>query len=294
VKRAQVHPKPANSAPLDTMSAVEIASLMNNEDAKVACAVRKALPQIARAIDLIAERLASGGRLIYVGAGTSGRIGALDAAECPPTFNIDRSAVQYVIAGGSKALGTAVESKEDSRDLGRTDIADRKPAKKDVVIGLSASGRTPYTVAAVEHARKKGAMTLAVVCQTGSMLAQAADTAIEIVVGPEVLAGSSRLKSASAQKMVCNMLTTGAMARLGHVYGDLMVNVQTKNAKLRERGIDILMRAADVDRESALTALDAAGMEVPVALVILKAGVNKTEAKRRLKLAGKSVRRALE
>lgn len=281
------------SARLDTMSALQIATLMNREDAKVAAAVSEALPQVARAIDVIAQRLANGGRLIYVGAGTSGRIGALDASECPPTFNTDPKMVQYLIAGGRKALGNAAEAKEDSIELARKDIAAKRPGKKDVVVGLAASGRTPYTVAAVEYARKRGAATIAVVCVPCSVLATAAELAIEVTVGPEVLAGSTRLKAGTAEKMVCNMLTTGAMARLGYVYDDLMVNVRTKSAKLLERGIDILMKAADTDRESALTALQAADMEVPVALVILKAGMSKAEAERRLKRAKGSVRSAI-
>ncbi len=280
-------------AKLDTMTALELATLMNREDAKVAAAVKRVLPQIARAIDLIAERLAKGGRLIYVGAGTSGRIGALDASECPPTFNTDPKMVQYVIAGGRKALGAAAEAKEDSVELGRRDIAAKKPGKRDIVVGLAASGRTPYTIAAVEFARKRGASTIAVVCAKGSLLAQAAGLAIEIPVGPEVLSGSTRLKAGTAQKMVYNMLTTGAMARLGYVYDDLMVNVQPKSSKLRERAIEILMKAANTDRESAVTALRAAKMKVPVALVILKAGVNRSEAERRLARAKGSVRSAI-
>ncbi len=283
-----------NSVPaLDTMTALDLATLMNREDAKVASAAKKVLPQIARAIDLIAARLAKGGRLIYVGAGTSGRIGALDASECPPTFNTDPKMVQYVIAGGPKALGAAAEAKEDSPELGRKDMAAKKLGKSDVVVGLAASGRTPYTIAAVEYARKKGAATVAIVCSSGSPLAHAADIAIEVLVGREVLDGSSRLKAGTAQKMVCNMLTTGAMARLGYVYDDHMVNVHTNNTKLMERGIAILMKAADTDRESALTALRAAKMKVPVALVILKIGVNARDAERRLKRAKGSVRVAI-
>lgn len=276
------------------MSALQIATLMNREDATVAAAVKEALPRIAHAIDVIANRLSNGGRLLYVGAGTSGRIGALEASECPPTFNTDPKMVQYVIAGGRKALGAAAEAKEDSTELGRKDIAAKKPGKRDVVVGLAASGRTPYTIAAVEYARKCGAATIAIACVKSSPLAKAAQVAIEIDVGPEVLAGSTRLKAGTAQKMVCNMLTTGAMARLGYVYDDLMVNVHTNSAKLLERGINILMKAADTDRESALTALRAADMSVPVALVILKAGVSRADAERRLKRAKGSIRTSIE
>lgn len=281
------------SANLDTMSALEIATVMNREDAKVAAAVKKVLPQIARAIDVIADRLSKGGRLIYVGAGTSGRIGALDASECPPTFNTDPKMVQYVIAGGPAALASAAEANEDSPELGRKDLAAKKPGKKDVVIGIAASGRTPYTIAAVEYARKKGAATVAVVCNSGSALAKAAQVAIEVVPGPEVLTGSTRLKAGTAQKLICNMLTTGAMSRMGYVYGNLMVNVHLKNAKLVERGITILQNATGVDRDSAITALEASGNKVPVALVMLNAGVSKSEAVKRLKKANGLVRKAI-
>jgi N-acetylmuramic acid 6-phosphate etherase len=277
---------------LDRMSSLEIAAMMNHEDSKVAQAIAKALPDISQAIDIIADRLRRGGRLIYVGAGTSGRIGALDASECPPTFNVSPKTVQYVIAGGKKALGSEAEASEDSAKLGRNDIAARKPGKKDVVVGLAASGRTPYTIAAVEYARKKGTATIAIVCNVGSALAAAAELAIEVVVGPEVLTGSTRLKAGTAQKMVCNMLTTGAMARMGYVYGNLMVNVNLKNKKLIERGISILEQAADVDRESARLALEAAGMKLPVAVVMLKAGVGRNEALRRLKKTKGNVRAA--
>lgn len=282
------------SSNLDTMSALEIATVMNREDAKVAAAIKKVLPRVARAIDVIADRLSKGGRLIYVGAGTSGRIGALDASECPPTFNIDPKMVQYIIAGGPAALASAAEANEDSPELGRKDIAAKKPGKKDVVVGIAASGRTPYTIAAVEYARKKGAATVAVVCNSGSALAKAAQTAIEVVVGPEVLTGSTRLKAGTAQKLVCNMLTTGAMSRMGYVYGNLMVNVHLKNEKLVERGITILQNATGVDRDSAITALEASANKVPVALVMLNAGVSKSEALKRLKKANGRVRKAIE
>jgi N-acetylmuramic acid 6-phosphate etherase len=277
---------------LDTMSSLEIATLMNREDAKVAQAVARVLPQIGRAIDAIAERLRNGGRLIYVGAGTSGRIGALDASECPPTFNVSPKMVQYVIAGGPKALGSESEASEDSAELGRKDMAAKKPGNKDVVVGLAASGRTPYTVAAVEYARKKHAVTVGIVCNQGSPLAQAAEIAIEVVVGPEVLTGSTRLKAGTAEKMSWNMLTTGAMTRIGHVYGNLMVNMRLKNEKLLERGIGILQQIADVDRESAHVALQASGMRLPIAAVMLKAGVSKSEAVRRLRKANANVREA--
>jgi N-acetylmuramic acid 6-phosphate etherase len=282
------------SAKLDTMSALEIAALMNREDAKISAAIKKALPQIAAAIELITRQLGAGGRLIYVGSGTSGRVGALDAAECPPTFGTHPKMVQFVIAGGEKSLGKASEANEDSSEQGRTDIARKKPGKRDVVVGIAASGRTPYTVGAVEYAREKGAATIAIVCNSGSALAKTAEVAIEVEVGPEVLSGSTRLKAGTAQKMICNMLTTGAMARLGYVYGNLMVNIQLKNEKLVERGISIVQSMTGVDREQALSALQRAGMKVPEALVMLEKGVGRAEATKRLKNSRGNLRGALE
>lgn len=284
----------AASAELDTLSALDIARVINREDAKVAGAVEAALPQIARGIDAICDALRHGGRLIYVGAGTSGRIAALDAAECPPTFDVSPKMVQYVMAGGEKALGVALEADEDSRELGIHDLMRKRPTKDDVIVGVAASGRTPYTVAAIEYARSKGARTIAVVCNPDTPLTRAAHIAIVVDAGPEVLTGSTRMKAGTAQKMVLNILSTGAMARLGYIYGNLMVNVHTKNEKLRERALTILQRAAGIDRESARRALQVTGMNVPIALVMLKAAVTKTEAERRLKRAGGHVRRAIE
>jgi len=282
------------AARLDTSSSLEIARLINAEDAKVAPAVRRALPQIARAIDLIAAALERGGRLIYVGAGTSGRIAALDASECPPTFNTDPRMVQFVMAGGQKALGAAVEANEDSRALGRRDMAAKKPGKNDVVVGIAASGRTPYTIAAVEFARRQGTKTVAVTCNRSSALGKVADVSIVVEVGPEVVAGSSRMKAGTAQKMVLNMLSTGAMARLGYVYGNLMINVHLKNRKLTARGISILENAAAVDRTQARRALRLAGNRVPIALVMLQAGVSRREAENCLRLAKGHVRKAIQ
>jgi len=282
------------SANLDRESTLDLVRIINREDAKVAAAVRTALPQIAQAIDIIADRLRSGGRLIYVGAGTSGRIAALDASECPPTFSTDPHMVQFIIAGGPKALGAAVEANEDSRELGVSEMAKRKPGKKDVVVGIAASGRTPFTVAAIEYARKRGAATVAVTCNANSPLERAAEIAIVTPVGPEVLSGSSRMKAGTAQKMVLNMLTTGAMTRLGYVYGNLMVNVNPKNAKLVERAIRILQDAAEVDRKTADSALKSSGTNVPVALVMLRTGLKPAEAKQQLKKHKGNVRQAID
>lgn len=282
------------SQELDTKPALEIARVINEEDKKVAVAVEKALPQIAAAIDAIAEAIGGGGRLIYVGAGTSGRIAALDASECPPTFNTDPKTVQYVIAGGDKALTHATEGSEDSRRLGQKDMAKRRPGKKDVVIGLAASGRTPYTIAALEYARKKGATTIAVVANPASELGRAAEIEIVTEVGPEALSGSTRMKAGTAQKMVLNMLTTGAMARLGYVYGNLLVNVHTRNEKLRNRGRAILEEAAKVNPDIAARILNSSGNHVPVALIMLKTGLTKQQAVERLKSTKGNVRKAIE
>jgi N-acetylmuramic acid 6-phosphate etherase len=279
---------------LDTMTALELVTVMNRADAEVPRAVARMLPQIAKAVDMVAQRLGQGGRLIYVGSGTSGRIGALDSSECPPTFSTPPGMVQFLIAGGESALVHATEASEDSSELGAADMKALKPGKRDVVVGIAASGRTPYTIGAVQLAASKGAATIAVSCNRGSALGLAAGIAIEVDVGPEVLTGSTRLKAGTAQKLICNMLTTGAMAQLGYVYGNLMVNLHLTNEKLVERGTWIVEHLADVDRPTAQAALAASGMSVPIALVMLKAGVGKGEAKKRLRQAKGRVREALQ
>jgi len=278
----------------DTKSALEIARIINHEDSKVAAAVKRAIPEIAAVIDQVARSLRDGGRLIYVGAGSSGRIAALDSSECPPTYSTSPGQVQYIMAGGPKALASAVEVNEDSEELGQRDIARRRPTRKDVVIGLSASGRTPYVVAAVAYARARGAHTAAITCNHDTPLAAAADIAVVAEVGPEVVSGSTRMKAGSAQKMVLNMITTGAMTRLGYVYENLMVNVHMQNSKLVERGIRILMSACKIDRETAVHTIKSAGRSVPVALVMLKARVDKPEAVRRLAKSDGNVRLAID
>ncbi|MGD0161650.1 MAG: N-acetylmuramic acid 6-phosphate etherase [Candidatus Sulfotelmatobacter sp.] len=278
---------------LDRKSSLDIAHLINAEDATVALAVTRALPQIARAIDLVAAALRHGGRLIYVGAGTSGRIAALDAVECPPTFNTDPRSVQFIIAGGAKALGSASEISEDDSKEGRDQMARRKPTKHDVVLGIASSGRTPFTVAAVAEARQRGARTIALTCNSNSPLERAAHFAIVTQVGPEVLAGSSRMKAGTAHKMVLNMISTAAMTRLGYVYGNLMVNVAPKNEKLIQRAIGILERATGADQKSARSTLQASGNRTPVALVMLAAGVTRAQAVTALKKSGGHVRHAI-
>jgi len=281
------------SAGLDLKSALEVARVINAEDATVAPAVQRALPQIARAIDLIADAIGRGGRLIYVGTGTSGRLAALDAAECPPTFNVDPMTVQFVIAGGPAALASAVEANEDSSRLGQREMAKRKPGRNDVVVGVAASGRTPFTIAALKYARSKGARTIAVTCNRKTPLQKAADLAIVAEVGAEVISGSTRMKAGTAQKMILNILSTGAMTRLGYVYGNLMINVPPKNSKLAARGVSILQRAAEVDRKTAQWALKAARNSVPVALVMLDAEVGRRKALEALKSARGHVRQAI-
>ncbi len=278
---------------LDTMTALELVSAMNREDAVVPQAIKSALPEIAEAVDLIADRLARGGRMIYVGAGTSGRIGALDASECAPTFGTPPEMVQFLMAGGEGALVHAAEASEDSAEQGRRDMAAKNPGRHDVVVGIAASGLTPYTIAAVEYARTQGAAAIAISCNRGSVLGKAATLSIEVDVGPEVLAGSSRLKAGTAQKLICNMLTTGAMARLGHVYSNLMVKFHVKNEKLLERGLFILQTLAHVGRDTAFETLQRADMRVPLALVMLKADVGEAEAIDRLRKAKGNVRKAI-
>jgi len=282
------------SAGLDRMSSLDLVRVINREDEKVAPAVRKALPQIARAIDLIVPRLEKGGRLIYVGTGTSGRIAALDAAECPPTFGISSRRVQFIMAGGRRALGKAVEASEDSRADGRKAMARRKPNKNDVVVGIAASGRTPFTIAALEYARARGAATVAISCNRSSPLGRTADIAIVAPVGPEVVAGSTRMKSGTAEKMILNMLSTGALTRLGYVYDNLMINLHPKNVKLRERAIAILERLTRAKREVTARTLERSGDSVPVALVMLQRGATEAEARRLLQAHKGNVRKAIQ
>ena len=278
---------------LDCKSSLEITRLINAEDTKVAGAVARALPQIARAIDLVVAALRRGGRLIYVGAGTSGRVAALDALEVPPTFNCGPDSVQFIIAGGTKALSVAVEASEDDVEMGRKEMARRKPGKRDVVLGIASSGRTPFTLAALQLARQRGARTIALTCNPDSPLERAAHFGIITRVGPEVLAGSSRMKAATAHKMVLNMISTGAMSRLGYVYGNLMVNVVPKNEKLKQRAIGILEQASGATPAAASAALEGSGRRTPVALVMLAAGATRAQAVAALKKSSGHVRKAI-
>ncbi|MDX6692509.1 MAG: N-acetylmuramic acid 6-phosphate etherase [Blastocatellia bacterium] len=253
---------------IGSLPTAEIVRLMNEEDARVALAVASVLAEVALAVEGIVERLKTGGRLFYVGTGTSGRLGVLDAAECPPTFGVSPELVQGVIAGGYDATHRAVEASEDDRAAGALDLKARGLTSLDAVVGIAASGRTPYTVGAVEHARSVGAFTVAVTCVPDSALVRVAEVSIVVVVGPEAIAGSTRLKAGTAQKMILNMLSTATMIRLGYVSGNRMSNMKARNAKLRERAVRILCVETKLDETQARLALDAAGNDLSVALVM--------------------------
>jgi len=282
------------SRDLDTKSSLEIARIINTEDATVAAAVEKALPEIAKAIDWITDALGKGGRLIYVGAGTSGRLAALDAAEIPPTFNTVPTLVQTIIAGGTGAFNRALEANEDSGETVVREIKKRRVGKKDVVVGIAASGRTPFTIAALTAARRAGARTIAIVCNPDTELERSADLAIVTETGPEVVCGSTRLKAGTAQKMALNMISTGAMVRLGYVYGNLMVNMHRSNSKLAERSVRIIQHALLIDKEQAQGALERANYSMASAIVMAKAKVSRAVAEKRLKAAKGNVRKAIE
>jgi N-acetylmuramic acid 6-phosphate etherase len=279
---------------IDTLSSLEIVTLINKEDAGVAVAVRHQLPQIAQAVDIIVQRLRRGGRLFYFGAGTSGRLGVLDASEMPPTYSTPPELVRGVIAGGDTALRRSVEATEDDPQAGARAVGEAQINATDVVVGITASGGAPWVLGVLDEARRRGAATIALTCNPDSPLAHQTDVFIAPLVGPEVIAGSSRMKAGTAQKMVLNMLSTTTMIRLGKVYGNLMVDVQPTNAKLRRRAVRILQQAAGVHEDAAQAALNATGYQVKTALVMLLAGVDVDAARRRLALAKGFVRRAVE
>ena len=278
---------------LDRMTTEEIVRLMNREDTKVALAVRREIPAIARAVDAIVSGIRNGGRVIYVGAGSSGRMAVLDAAECPPTFGTSPKQVQALIAGGRRAVTGAVEGAEDSVRNAERQLRERKLTRNDVVIGISASGRTRYVVGAMRYARKRGATTVAITSNRRVPISRLAKMVIVPVTGPEVVTGSTRLKAGTSQKMVLNMLSTAAMARLGRVYENLMIDVALTNEKLADRGLRILAEASGRNLSAVKRALRQAGHNMRMALVMLKLGVTARDARRRLKRARGDLRRAL-
>lgn len=278
---------------LDQMSPLEIVQAMNREDAHVVEAVRKVLPAVAQAVAWATESMRSGGRIVYMGAGTSGRLGVLDAVECPPTFGVSPDRVVGLMAGGDRAFVRAVEGAEDSPTLGVDDLKGIGLAARDIVIGLAASGRTPYVVHALDYAREIGCHTVAIACNEGSVIGMHADLAIEPVTGPEVLTGSTRLKAGTAQKLVLNMISTGTMVQVGKAYQNLMVDVQQTNEKLVTRAQNITMDATGCTREEATAALAAADGHVKTAIVMIVNGVGATEARAALDAAGGHVRGAV-
>jgi N-acetylmuramic acid 6-phosphate etherase len=281
------------SAAIDTVSTEAALRIINREDAKVAAAVEREIPAIARAVDAIAEAMGRGGRLFYIGAGTSGRLGVLDASEIPPTFGAPAEMVNSIIAGGEAALSRATEASEDDPATGARDLMGRGFTARDVLVGLAASGRTPYVLGAVAEARRLGAVTVGVSCTADSELARAAEIAITPLVGPEVIAGSTRLKAGTAQKLVLNMLSTAVCIRLGYVYGNLMVNVQPKNVKLADRARRIIGAAAGVNQERAGELLEASGGRVAVAIVMSRKSCTREAAERLLAESGGRVAKAL-
>ncbi|MBE6052394.1 MAG: N-acetylmuramic acid 6-phosphate etherase [Clostridium sartagoforme] len=271
-----------NTLDIDRVSTLEMVKKINNEDKKVAEAIEKELPNIAEAIDEIVKRMRKGGRLIYIGAGTSGRLGVLDASECPPTYGVSEELVQGIIAGGKEAIFRAKEGAEDSKELAVEDLKNKSLTANDIVVGLAASGRTPYVIGGLNYADEIGALTISVTCNANSEVSKAAKISISPVVGPEVVTGSTRLKSGTAQKLVLNMLSTGAMIKLGKVYGNLMVDVRATNEKLVERAKKIVCEATGVTREEAENVLKETDFDVKLSIFMILSKLNKDEAKKTL------------
>lgn len=278
---------------IDQLTTLEIIKLINNEDRTVADSVAKELPHIEEAIEVVYERLKTGGRLFYVGAGTSGRLGVLDAAECPPTFSVSPDLVQAIIAGGERAIFVAVEGAEDNRLLGKEDLLSKQLNEADVVIGIAASGRTPYVIGALEYARSIGAATISLSCNNNALISKYADIKIEVVVGPEVVSGSTRLKAGTAQKMVLNMITTTTMIKLGKVYGNLMVDLNASNEKLIERAVNMVMSITGVSREDASLVLKKTNYNVKPAIVMIETGNSYEKVELALQATDGFVRKAI-
>lgn len=281
------------SMDIDQLSTIEMLKVINDEDKKVPVAVEKTLPQIAQLVDKVAEAFLNGGRLIYSGAGTSGRLGILDASECPPTYGTPHEQVIGLIAGGHQAIFRAVENAEDKPDLGEQDLKDIHFNSKDILVGIAASGRTPYVLGALKYAHSVGATTASISCNPDSPVSQAADIAITPVVGPEVVTGSSRMKAGTAQKLTLNMITTGAMIRIGKVFGNLMVDVEATNAKLIERQTRIVMEATECDRNTAELALQQCDRHCKTAILMILSGLNADEARQLLANNNGFIRTAL-
>lgn len=279
---------------LDGASTLELVALMNKEDRRVAEAIEMVLPDIAQAVECITSAFRAGGRLIYTGAGTSGRLGVLDASECPPTFGVDEEMVVGIIAGGDHALRHAMEGAEDDETAAVDDLQCHGLTAQDVVVGLAASGRTPYVLAGLRYAQEIGAATIAVTCNPGSAITTAAQVAIVPVVGPEVLTGSTRLKSGTAQKMVLNMLTTASMVRIGKTFGNLMVDMRATNDKLKARAVRIICQATEVSLKEAEAALSRADNNVKLAALMILSGADAREAQQQLELANGILRTALD
>ncbi|KXG78434.1 N-acetylmuramic acid 6-phosphate etherase [Fervidicola ferrireducens] len=278
---------------IDLLDTVSMLKKMNDEDKKVAFAVEKEIPRIAKAVDEIAERIRNGGRLFYIGAGTSGRIGILDASECPPTFGVNSELVQGVIAGGDMAIKSSVEGAEDDDFMGKKDLQNRNLSSKDSVVGLTASGRTPYVVGGLKYAREIGALTIGICCNPESLIKDYVDILIAPVVGPEVILGSTRLKAGTAQKMVLNMISTGVMIKLGKVYSNLMVDLQPTNEKLKNRARQIIKIATGASDDMIEGVLKETDFNVKVAILMILSGKDKNEAERALKFSGGNIRKAL-
>jgi N-acetylmuramic acid 6-phosphate etherase len=279
---------------IDTADTKEILQIMNDEDMKVAHAVKEVLPQVERAVQFVLHSFKNGGRLIYMGAGTSGRLGVLDAVECPPTFSTSPNMVQGLMAGGEKAFIKAAEGAEDNEEAGQTDLINCRLTSNDTVVGLAASGRTPYVKGALKYAQKVGAKTVSISCNKEAPISQFADQSIEVIVGPEILTGSTRLKAATAQKMILNMISTASMLQMGKAYENLMVDVHVSNFKLKQRAIHTITRITNVSKKEAEGTLDLANNEVKPAIVMLKCGVTFGEAKELLKKAEGYVRKAIQ
>ena len=279
---------------IDTLSIAETVALINDEDRGVAEAVRLELPQVTRAVEGVVERLKRGGRLIYVGTGTSGRLGVLDASECPPTYGVSPDLIQGLIAGGYEACYRAVEASEDDHEAGARDLAARQLMAADAVVGIAASGRTPYTIGALEYARAQGAFTVALTCVPASAITTVAEVAIVPVVGPEVLAGSTRMKAGTAQKLVLNMISTTAMIQLGYVRGNRLSNMRARNVKLVARAVRILSAEASIDEAAAVAALERADGDVATALVMSRTGQSRDAARQALDAFGGDIDRAVQ